>query len=123
VAVAIQARWEIEEYATIFFKDLMLNPPRHPKIQEERIKIRTVKNLGEENRRTRGAIFCQVKRIALWNQLINSMTWGNQKWVGAIPAFTPREMEIILLSDSIEFSGDMLVIKSPKNTITKEARA
>jgi len=61
--------------------------------------------------------------MELWNQLINSITCGNQKWVGAIPAFTPRAIEIKLLEGSIEFRGRNLIIEIPANTIIKDARA
>jgi len=119
---AIQAKWEIDEYAIIFFRELILNPPRAPIRQDERIRIKITKNLGAENRRISGATFCQVRRIKLWNQLINSITWGNQKWVGAIPAFTPKDIEIKLLEKSIELIGRNLSTEIPAKTISKDAR-
>jgi hypothetical protein len=44
---------------------LILNPPKHPNRQEEIIKTKMIKNLGAENIRIRGAIFCQERRMAL----------------------------------------------------------
>lgn len=82
-----------------------------------------IKNLGAENIRIRGAIFCQERRMALWNQLINSIAWGNQKWVGAIPAFTPKAREIKLLKESKELREENFNEKSPVKMITNEAKA
>jgi len=79
--------------------------------------------LGPENIRIKGAIFCQVRRIALWNQLISSITWGNQKWVGAIPDFTPRDKVIRLLSCLREFVEISFVVNRATKTIIKEAKA
>jgi len=96
-AEAIQARWEIEEKVIIFLSELMLNPPKAPHPAEKIMREERIGHMWDENIRTIGAIFCQVKRIAPWAQSINSITWGNQKWVGAIPIFTPKAIEINLL--------------------------
>jgi hypothetical protein len=37
--------------------------------------------------RTKGAIFCQIKTSPHCTQGSLIITWGNQKWNGAIPAF------------------------------------
>lgn len=42
-------------------------------------------------RRAIGAIFCQVNRIAEFDQFKPSITSGNQKWKGAVPIFVKRE--------------------------------
>jgi hypothetical protein len=96
VEEAIHARWEIEEKAIIFFKELRLNPPRGPTTLDEMTKINKINKLLAGNNRVKGAIFCHVRRIAPLFQLISSITWGNQKWVGAIPDFTPRAVVINL---------------------------
>lgn len=45
----------------------------------------------------KGAIFCQVIKIKLFIQFSPSITFGNQKWKGAIPVFIINEEEIIKL--------------------------
>jgi len=37
---------------------------------------------------TRGAIFCQVNTRIHWGHAEQAITWGNQKWRGAAPAFS-----------------------------------
>jgi hypothetical protein len=107
----------------IFFKEFKLNPPVAPKAQDEIIRIIKIKDSLEEKIRVRGAIFCQVNKIAPWVQLISSITWGNQKWVGAIPALIPSEIEIKLLWGETRFVEENLARVRPEKMITTEARA
>jgi len=86
----------MEENVMIFLRELMLKPLIDPSTEEKIINTNRIKKSKHENSRIIGAIFCQVKRIIAWVQLINSITWGNQKWVGAIPIFTPKEIVIKL---------------------------
>lgn len=44
----------------------------------------------------KGAIFCQVNKINEEFQLIPSITFGNQKWKGAIPVLIIKGKEIIV---------------------------
>lgn len=44
--------------------------------------------------RIKGASFCQVIRIAKFVQLKPSATPGNQKWNGAAPVFSKRDIKI-----------------------------
>lgn len=43
-------------------------------------------------RRTIGISFCQVDRTRHIGHEIEAITWGNQKWKGAIPAFRARPL-------------------------------
>jgi len=44
-----------------------------------------------------GAIFCQEIKIPLLNHLDLIITWGNQKWNGAIPDLIKSEIIISIL--------------------------
>lgn len=65
------------------------NPPRAPTKALIALAERAIFNLMEEIR-IKGAIFCHVKIKIHWNQFKNILTWGNQKWNGASPAFISR---------------------------------
>lgn len=56
-----------------------------------------------EIKRIRGATFCQVKMINAWIHSRLTITWGNQKCSGAIPAFMSKEAvnKISVLSKEI----------------------
>jgi hypothetical protein len=73
---------------------VIFNPPSIPINAEVIVKMRGM-IMDEEVKRTIGAIFCQVRRVVAWAQLINSITCGNQRWVGAIPAFAAIAIKII----------------------------
>jgi hypothetical protein len=120
---AIQAKWEIEEKVIIFLIEFRLNPPSAPIEQEAKIRIVKIRVSLEENIRAIGAIFCQVNKITPLVQLINSMTWGNQEWVGAIPILIPRDTEIKLLRGVIKLTEEDLINSSPDRMIKTEARA
>ena len=77
----------------------------------------------EENIITIGAIFCHVKRMDPWNQLINSITCGNQKCVGDIPNLIARAIEINLLVDSKLLKDSIFKILREEKMIISEARA
>jgi len=77
-----------------FFKEARFNPPSIPAKADEETKMKVV-HREEEVIKIIGAIFCQVRRIQAWVHSIKSITWGNQKWVGAIPAFVANEIKII----------------------------
>jgi len=61
----------------------------------------------------KGAIFCQVNIKVAWNQEMNSIIWGNQKWNGAIPAFIERAIVIKIL-------GKLIATLMWKNSIREE---
>ena len=111
VDIAIQARWAIDEKVIIFLIELTLNPPKAPMIADVITNKFIISELERENIRINGAIFCQVRRINPWTQLISSITWGNQKWVGAIPDFTPRAIRIRLLKEFILLKGENLKVE------------
>ena len=111
VDMAIQARWAIDEKVMIFLIELILNPPIAPIVADVITNKFIMIELERENIRINGAIFCQVRRISPWIQLINSITWGNQKWVGAIPDFTPRAIRIKLLKELILLKGENLKVE------------
>jgi hypothetical protein len=46
----------------------------------------------------KGAIFCQVKMRNPWNHSVEFITWGNQKWKGAIPILIIKDIKINLLN-------------------------
>lgn len=76
----------------------------------------------------RGAIFCHVNNIRLFIQLSPSMTPGNQKWKGAAPIFSKRELLInVFITIKLgELGTEGLNNKDPKITESKsvaEARA
>jgi hypothetical protein len=87
------------------------------------IRLIRVRDSFDENIKVTGAIFCHVSKIVPWVQLINSITWGNQKWVGAIPIFTPRATEINLLKEDITILDVILIKIKPDKIIKIDARA
>lgn len=50
----------------------------------------------------KGATFCQVIKIKLLIQFNPSITFGNQKWKGAIPLFNINVEEIIILNKKFQ---------------------
>jgi hypothetical protein len=84
IAVNIQADWVIEEKVKIFLTEWVVTAPSLPTIADIIINIvwRLLKEIKDTNQR--GAIFCQVKIIYIWTQLVCSTIWGSQRWNGAI---------------------------------------
>lgn len=79
--------WLIDEYAIIFRKEEVFNPPIAPIIEDKIIltikiflSIKFLKNII-------GAIFCHVIKIKFSIHLKLLMTSGNQLWNGAAPNF------------------------------------
>jgi len=83
--INIQAEWAIEEYVKIFLIKIWLNPPTAPTTLDANIvNIKNSLNLKCESR-TKGATFCHTKIKKAWNHSVVKITWGNQKWNGAMP--------------------------------------
>lgn len=80
----------------IFF---WFNPPKEPTKAEIILAVKAYLTLMAVIK-IKGAIFCQVKIKIHWNQFKNILTWGNQKWKGANPAF----IKSALINKSSKFS-------------------
>lgn len=86
VIIIIQAEWAIEEYVRISLLLIWLSPPKAP--IEAAVTIKLISRILsiKQDIRIKGASFCQVKIIKHFIQDTQFITWGNQKWKGAIPA-------------------------------------
>jgi len=102
---------------------LRLKPPAAPVTEDERINIVMIMYSLEDIIKVTGAIFCQVSKIAPWIQFTNSITWGNQKWVGAIPDLIPRATETRLLEGEIMLAKEGFISRRLEKIIKTEARA
>lgn len=100
IRAIIHAIWPIEEYASngrIWDWFIPPSPPIRALIIIEINPIMFI-SLGKiNNRRDRGASFCQVARIIHFSQERALITWGNHWWRGAIPSF------IIILTRNISW--------------------
>jgi len=76
----------MEEKVKIFLKEVWFSPLIEPMIAERTMAAHK-KVVRFKEIRSIGAIFCQINKIKDCLQLVYSITWGNQKWKGAIPAF------------------------------------
>lgn len=93
----IQAECIIEEYVKIFFMVNWLRPPILPTKVDINTTTINIILLNIEEIRTNGAIFCHVKIMLHCAQLEIFITWGNQKWNGAIPILTLSAIKIIII--------------------------
>jgi len=73
---------------------IWLIPPINPIMADKITDIIRLKLFIKDNM-TKGAIFCHVKIIKHWGHSIYNITWGNQKWRGATPAFVIKLNEMI----------------------------
>ena len=79
--------------------------------------------LNIEETRTNGAIFCHVKIIAHCAQLEIFITWGNQKWKGAIPILILRAIKIIITDLISNLEGSIVLSISLVKISIREAIA
>ena len=88
-ADSIHAKWLMDENAKIFRVEICLRPPKAPIIAEAMIKINNRINgvgISKQKRiRIKGASFCQKRMIQILIHFKPSVTWGTQKWKGALP--------------------------------------
>lgn len=86
----------MDEKAINFRIEVWFNPPIAPiNVENKTIKNNKKKSI-ENDKIIKGAIFCHVMRIKLLIHDIPSITFGNQKWKGAIPAFIINEIDKIM---------------------------
>jgi len=86
--------WAIDENVRINLKLIWLIPPHAPIMEEKRARAGRMVRPENEVIRNKGAIFCQVIKIKINLHFIFLVIWGNQKWKGAAPIFTPRAIKI-----------------------------
>jgi len=113
IILSIQDEWIIEEYVKISFMLIWLIPPINPIRADKIIDVSRLKLFIKDNM-INGAIFCHVKIIRHWGHSINIITWGNQKWRGATPAFVIKLKEMINSLNWVILSIEKLEFK--KNT-------
>lgn len=73
-----------------------------------------------------GATFWSVIKVTAWGQLSPSITLGNQKWKGAAPALSNKEVIKKSLAEFIDIKkneADRIIIDDPKAWIRKYLRA
>ena len=104
--VTIQPIFPIEEKARIFRTCVWFSPPHPPTITDSKpmaiIRLGLI-SCSNENRRTRGAIFCQVAIINPWAKGSPCKTSGNQKWQGAKPSLNAKA--IVIDKEEVYFMG------------------
>lgn len=80
----------------------------------------------EEERRNKGAIFWIVIKIIAWGHIIPSITWGNQKCIGAAPNFNNkaslREIEKTV-NEKRSRDLEKIIIEDPSAWIKKYFKA
>lgn len=92
--------WAIDEYVKIIFVLNWLSPPKAPTIADkEAIRGRSLIFIKRVSI-SKGATFCQVKRIRIRAQLIFLATCGNHIWSGATPIFNLKDRKIIVSEDN-----------------------
>lgn len=87
--INIHLLWEIDEYVKISLRIIWLKPPKAPTMADREVKS-TIILMFRDAIKIMGAIFCHVNTIKAWIQDKLIITWGNQKWRGAIPAFNAK---------------------------------
>jgi len=97
-------------------------PPKLPIIQDI-MMVMVIRKLNVKEIRMRGAIFCQVKINRAWDHSAYSITWGNQKWKGATPAFIVREIVRSNLASGIKFIKAEAWVNRLMKIIIKDAIA
>jgi len=113
----------MEEYVIIVLNIIWFNPPSPP-VRADRVIISIINwGLFKEVTKINGAIFCQVKIMVHWTQVAIFITWGNQKWNGAIPIFTQRAIKIISFWMLIILVSVLALVISLVKIIIKEAIA
>lgn len=130
IAISIQDKWLIEEKAIIFRRNIKFNPPRAPTRAEKIAEIitslfKTLEIIKYETK-VKGAIFWTVDSKYTWGHVSPSITWGNQKWNGALPIFNNKENKIkVILKKVKEKDKNLDEIKraEPKAWIRKYLRA
>lgn len=91
--------WAMDEYVKIIFMLNWLSPPKAPIIADkEAINGRSLIFIKRVSM-SKGATFCQVKRIRTIGQLIFLATCGNHIWSGAAPIFNLKDRKIIVNED------------------------
>jgi len=83
---------------------IWFNPPIAPATADNTLAV--IANLKFiEQIKIKGAIFCHENKSIHWNQFKYILTWGNQKWKGANPAFIKRaEVKIISRFSKFKYS-------------------
>jgi len=87
-----------------------LSPPTAPRITAKVAALMVLLSLMLIIR-SKGAIFCQVKRMKHWVQFNLLIISGNQKCRGGTPAFRIKEKKIRLSRDSIVISLALIIVK------------
>jgi len=122
IILIIQDEWIMEEYVKISFMLIWLIPPIKPMMADKVIDSMMLKLFKNDNM-IKGAIFCHVKIIKHWGHSTYIITWGNQKWRGATPAFVIKVKEIINSLNWVRLNIEKLEFKKMQKIKAVDATA
>lgn len=97
-----------------------------PRVADKIIEVNNInfdiKDSKQEDRRIKGANFCQIRMIKRFIHWIPSITWGTQRWNGALPILIKR-LSIIKIIKKFRLDNDHLINLMEKALEIKIAEA
>ena len=123
LSINIHDEWIIDENVKINLIMFWFKPPIDPVNAD--IIITVIDTSLEEKYliKMNGAIFCQTRVIKQFIQDKRIITWGNQKWKGAIPALITKAMKIIMFRGWTLKKASVIISDTENTIIIIEAKA